>query len=76
MVEYLERSLESSLVAQRIKRLPAIQETQVQFLGQEDPLEKEKTHRRKHNGNFHDIEFHNGILDMTPKGNTLDLIKI
>ena len=58
------------------EELPAIQETQVQFLGQEDPLEKEKTHRRKHNGNFHDIEFHNGILDMTPKGNTLDLIKI
>ena len=40
MVEYLERSLESSLVAQRIKRLPAIQETQVQSLGWEDPLEK------------------------------------
>ena len=29
-----------SLVAQRIKKLPAIQETQVQSLGQEDPLEK------------------------------------
>ena len=25
-----------------VKNLPAIQETQVQFLGQEDPLEKEK----------------------------------
>ena len=24
-----------------VKRLPAMQETQVQFLGQEDPLEKE-----------------------------------
>ena len=30
-----------SLVAQMVKRLPAMQETQVQFLGQEDPLEKE-----------------------------------
>ena len=28
-------------MAQRIKRLPAIQETQVQPLGWEDPLEKE-----------------------------------
>ena len=31
----------ASLVAQRVKRLPAVRETQVQFLGQEDPLEKE-----------------------------------
>ena len=31
----------ASLVAQRLKRLPAIQETWVQSLGQEDPLEKE-----------------------------------
>ena len=31
----------ASLVAQRVKRLPAMQETQVQSLGQEDPLEKE-----------------------------------
>ena len=29
------------LMAQRVKNLPAMQETQVQFLGQEDPLEKE-----------------------------------
>ena len=28
-------------MAQRVKRLSAMQETQVQFLGQEDPLEKE-----------------------------------
>ena len=28
------------LVAQVAKNLPAMQETQVQFLGQEDPLEK------------------------------------
>ena len=30
-----------SLVDQRLKRLPAMQETRVQSLGQEDPLEKE-----------------------------------
>ena len=31
-----------SLVAQRVKRLPAMTETWVQSLGQEDPLEKKK----------------------------------
>ena len=31
---------QSSLVAQRVKNLPAVQETWVQSLGQEDPLEK------------------------------------
>ena len=31
----------ASLVAQRLKRLPPVQETQVQSLGWEDPLEKE-----------------------------------
>ena len=31
----------ASLVAQLVKDLPAMQETQVQFLSQEDPLEKE-----------------------------------
>ena len=28
------------MVAQTIKNLPAVQETQVQYLGQEDPLKK------------------------------------
>ena len=32
--------LRSSLVAQSVKNLPAMQETQVQSLGWEDPLEK------------------------------------
>ena len=32
---------QASLVAQRLKDLPAMQETQVRSLGQEDPLEKE-----------------------------------
>ena len=31
----------ASLVAQRVKHLPAIQETWVRSLGQEDPLKKE-----------------------------------
>ena len=31
----------TSLLAQLIKNLPAVQETQVRFLGQKDPLEKE-----------------------------------
>ena len=32
---------EASLVAQSIKNLPVVQETQVQSVGWEDPLEKE-----------------------------------
>ena len=31
----------ASLVAQMVKCLPAMRETRVRFLGQEDPLEKE-----------------------------------
>ena len=34
---------QASLLAQSVKNLPAMQETCVQFLGQEDPLEKEMT---------------------------------
>ena len=33
--------LEASLIAQSVENLPAVQETQVQSLDQEDPLEKE-----------------------------------
>ena len=36
-------SLFTSLVAQRVKRLPAMQKTWVRSLGQEDPLEKAVT---------------------------------
>ena len=36
---YIDRK--TSLVAQTVKRLPAMQETWVRFLGWEDPLEKE-----------------------------------
>ena len=38
---YMAWLIVSSLVAQRVKRLPAVQETLVWSLGQEDPLEKE-----------------------------------
>ena len=31
----------ASLIAQSVNSLPEMQETRVQFLGQEDPLEKE-----------------------------------
>ena len=33
--------MQGSLVAQMVKNLPAVQETQVRSLGQEDSLEKE-----------------------------------
>ena len=36
------KRLKTDLVAQRLKRLPAMWETWVQSLGWEDPLEKEK----------------------------------
>ena len=35
-------SLWSFLVAQMVKNMPAMQQTQVQFLGRKDPLEKER----------------------------------
>ena len=38
---WLLSSDQASLVAQTVKRLPTMQETQVRSLGQEDPLEKE-----------------------------------
>ncbi|MDU9778308.1 hypothetical protein, partial [Helicobacter pylori] len=37
----VEAKCDQRLVAQTVKNLPAMQETQVQSLGQEDPLEKE-----------------------------------
>ena len=36
----LPKATKSSLVAQMVKNLPTMQETSVQPLGQEDPLEK------------------------------------
>ena len=40
-IECILSRLAASLVAQRVKHLPALRETQVQFLSREDPLEKE-----------------------------------
>ena len=42
-VKYLLEGKMASLMAQMVKHLPAMQETQVQSLGQEDPLEKPMT---------------------------------
>ena len=36
-----DKDKNTSLVAQMVKHLPAMQETRDRFLGQEDPLEKE-----------------------------------
>ena len=41
MKDELRTDNQASLVAQRLKRLPAILETRVRSLGQKDPLEKE-----------------------------------
>ena len=45
VVENIFPSCLASLVAQMVKHLPAMQETQVRSLGWEDPLEKEMTIR-------------------------------
>ena len=37
---YVRLNLRASLVAQMVENSPAVQETRVQSLGQEDPLEK------------------------------------
>ena len=34
--------MQASLIAQLVKNLPAVEETPIQFLGWEDPLEKGK----------------------------------
>ena len=39
--QFLELLFQNSLVAQRLKRLPPMQETRIRSLGWEDPLEKE-----------------------------------
>ena len=36
-----QEGIDQALVAQMVKNLPAMQDTQVRSLGQEDPLEKE-----------------------------------
>ena len=55
-----------SLVAQIVKRLPAMQETRVQSLGQEDPLEKEMaTHSSTLSWKFHGWR---SLVDYSPWG--------
>ena len=39
-ITLMDITLWASLIAQLVKNSPAMQETLVQFLGQEDPLEK------------------------------------
>ena len=47
--------IKASLVSQMVKNLPAMQETWVQSLGGEDPLEKEMTtHSSTLPGEFHE----------------------
>ena len=41
VAKILSDGIKTSLLAQMVKRLPAMQETWVQSLGREDPLEKE-----------------------------------
>ena len=41
LIKNVTAHVKASLVAQLVKNLPIVQETWVQFLGQEDPLEKE-----------------------------------
>ena len=53
-IYYVHYTMYASLVAQRVKRLPAMPETLVQSLGQEDPLEKElATHSSSLPGESH-----------------------
>ena len=53
-IEPKSPALWASLVVQLVKNLPAVQETEVQSLGQEDPMEKEMaTHSSILPGEFH-----------------------
>ena len=45
-----KNEIQASLVAQLVKNLPAVQETWVQSLGWEDPLEKGKATRSQYSG--------------------------
>ena len=64
----------SSLVAQLVKNLPALQETRVRFPGREDPLEKEMaTHSSTPlPGEFHEKRTWAGYSPWDPK--ELDMI--
>ena len=40
LFKFIKPPLRASLIAQLVRNLPAVQETLVQFLGGEEPLEK------------------------------------
>ena len=54
-----------AVVAQMIKNLPAVQETQVQSLGQEEPLEKGMATPVFMPGKFHG---HRSLVSYSPQG--------
>ena len=62
----------ASLVAQTVKNLPAMQETQVPSMGWEDPLEKEKATQLQYSGleNSMDIGVQWDIVHGVPKSQT------
>ena len=51
----------ASLVAQVVKNLAAMQETWVQSLGQEDPLEKGTGYPLQYSGLENSIDYINGV---------------
>ena len=60
------KGLETSLVAQMVKRLPTMQGTWVRSLGQEDPLEKEMaTHSSSLPGESHGWK---SLVGYSPRG--------
>ena len=62
----------ASLVAQTVKNLPAMRETQVPSMGWEDPLEKGKANQLQYSGLEHsmDIEVQRDIVHGVPKSQT------
>ena len=63
---YTYTHIRASLVAQRLKHLPATRETWVQSLGREDPLEKEMaTHSSNLAGESHGRR---SLVNYSPRG--------
>ena len=58
----------ASLLAQRLKRLPAMWETQVRSLGREDPLEKEMVNEHELGQTPGDGEGQGGLVCCSPWG--------
>ena len=54
--------LRTSLVAQTVKRLPAVQETRVRSLGWEDPLEKEMATNYIQDGRIFNFQWTLGLI--------------